>query len=173
MSPRQRNPSRRHDLWLVAVVLLLRCLPANAYVLPPVLIPPSPMAGESLTIRITHGVCDVFFGSEAPLPVQQSGANLRIVVDSIHEQNTLWCNFGDGVAAYTIAPLPIGNYTLQIDRRYSTVFGSVIETMAVLPLAVRGDHQPVATPALQSSALLLLGLMLVTVALRNQRIGAG
>lgn len=142
--------------------------PASAFVSPPVLVPSSPMAGEVLAIDVTADTCDAFLGSTTPIPVTQNGSDLRVVLPSLHDTNILFCNYGHGTGRYVISSFQAGTYTLQIDRSYSTVFGTVTEPLATVPLVVRGVAQETPIPATSPLALLVLAAGLVLIATRRK-----
>jgi len=130
---------------------------------PPVLVPLSPLAGDILSIDVTAGNCDAFLGSTTPIPVTQNGTNLRVVLPSLHETNSLFCNYGSGTGRYVISAFQAGTYMLQIERSYSTVFGTVVDPLATTQLVVRGVAQEMRIPTLSSFFKLLLILASVVV----------
>lgn len=158
----------RYFRGLVAALAMLSACPASAVVSPPVLVPSSPLAGEVLSIDVTAGTCDAFLGSTTPIPVTQNGTNLRVVLPSLHETNSLFCNYGSGTGRYVISAFQAGTYTLQIDRSYSTVFGTVVEPLATTQLVVRGVAQETPMPATSPLALLILAAGLALIAARKK-----
>lgn len=160
----------RYFLETVAALVLLSACPASAYVSPPVLVPSSPLAGEVLAIDVTAGSCDLFLGSPTPIPVTRNGADLRVVLPSRHETNTTFCNYGTGTGRYITTSFPAGNYTLQIDRSYPTLFGTVTEPFATVPLIVRGVAQESPIPATGPLALLILAAGLALIAARRRHL---
>ena len=110
---------------LVIAAALSAAYPVAAHVSPPVLVPSSPLEGQVLAIDVTSGGCDVFLGSDIPVPVTQNGTTVRVVLQSHNETNITFCNFGTGTGRYLTTSFPAGEYTLQIDRSYPTLFGTV------------------------------------------------
>ncbi|TDR37339.1 subtilase family protein [Tahibacter aquaticus] len=145
---------------VIVLVLLVVAFPSSAYVLPPTLIPPAPRAEDVVGFEIPYGECDLFYGSETPIPVTQSGMTIKAVVPSIHQTNIAFCLFGNGVARYQTRAFPPGAYTFQIDRTYTGFLGNqIVETIAAIPFTVTGSPpQEVPIPALGAPALALLTL---------------
>lgn len=149
---------------LISLVLFMLVFPAGAYVLPPVLTPVAPRESDIVGFNIPYGECDGFYGSTTPIPVTQTGSLLRVVVPSLHEDNILWCLFGNGVASYAIAAFPAGSYTLQIDRTYSTIFGPVVETIGTISFTVAGapaEATIIPTMGWPALAVLVMALLLM------------
>lgn len=149
---------------------LLSATRSSAFVLSPTLTPTSPLAGEVLSIDVTAGICDVFLGSTTPIPVTRSGTDLRVVLPSHHESNITFCNLGIGTGRYITTSFPAGTYTLQIDRSYSTIFGTVTRPLATVPLVVRGVPQATPVPTTNPLALLVLAVWLTVIAARQARV---
>jgi hypothetical protein len=160
-----------HFRLLVIAVALLAAHPVAAHVSPPVLVPSSPLEGQVLAIDVTAGGCDVFLGSDIPVPVTQNGTTVRVVLQSHNETNITFCNFGTGTGRYLTTSFPAGEYTLQIDRSYPTIIGTVLEPLATLPLVVRGVAPPIEMPATGTFALVALaaGLAATAAAMKNSR----
>lgn len=151
----------------IAALALMSVCPASAFVAPPVLVPSSPLAGEVLVIDVTAGTCDAFLGSTTPIPVTQHGASLRVVLPSWRETNITFCNYGTGTGRYVTSAFRAGTYTLQIDRTYPTLFGPVVEPLAITQLVVRGAEQERPIPVASPWVLLTLAAGLALIGTRN------
>lgn len=160
-----------HFRVLVIAAALSAAYPVAAHVLPPVLVPSSPLEGQVLAIDVTSGSCDLFLGSDIPVPVTQNGTSVRVVLQSRHETSITFCNYGTGTGRYVTTYFPAGDYTLQIDRSYPTLFGTVVEPLATVPLVVRGVARPTEMPATGAFALVVLavGLAATVAGLKSFR----
>jgi hypothetical protein len=82
------------------------------------------------------------------------------------------CYYGVGTSTYPIGTFPPGNYTLDVERRYGTVFSEwAQETLGIIPFTVSAapQQQPIETPTLSRAGLTVLLLALVGVVLRSLR----
>ena len=164
----------RHCLGsLLAVALALCAQRASAFLDPPYLTPANPVAGELVSVNIYGGECDlVDMGINWPPPVTQQGNEITILFTGIHEGDPEFCYYGVGTATYPVGTFPPGSYTLDVERRYGTPFGTwAQETLGVVPFTVSAgpQQQPVETPALTSAGVTALLLALIGAALRNLR----
>ena len=155
---------------LLTLALALCARPASAFLDPPYLTPANPMAGELVSVSIYGGECDIADdGVVWPPPVSQEGNAITIFFTGIHEVNPEWCYFGVGTATYAVGTFPPGNYTLDLERRYGTIFGEwAQDTLGILPFTVSAapQQQLIETPTLNPEGLAALLLALAGVALR-------
>ncbi|WP_313919994.1 hypothetical protein [Tahibacter sp.] len=158
-----------HFRVLVIAAALSAAYPVAAHVSPPVLVPSSPLEGQVLAIDVTSGSCDLFLGSDIPVPVTQNGTSVRVVLQSRHETSITFCNYGTGTGRYVTTSFLAGDYTLQIDRSYPTLFGTVVEPLATVPLVVRGVARPTEMPATGAYALVILGVGLASLVAAMKR----
>ncbi len=96
----------------------------------------------------------------------------RFFFTGVHEVNPEWCFYGVGTATYPVGTFPPGNYTLDAERRYGTVFGEwAQETLGILPFTVSAapQQQPIETPTLNLVGLTALLLALTGAMLRALR----
>ena len=158
---------------LLAVALALCAQRASAFLDPPYLTPANPVAGELVSVNIYGGECDlVDMGINWPPPVTQQGNEITILFTGIHEGDPEFCYYGVGTATYPVGTFPPGSYTLDVERRYGTTFGTwAQETLGIIPftVSVAPQQQPVAAPALTSAGVIALLLALIGAALRNLR----
>ena len=158
---------------LLAVALALCAQRASAFLDPPYLTPANPVAGELVSVNIYGGECDlVDMGINWPPPVTQQGNEITILFTGIHEGDPEFCYYGVGTATYPVGTFPPGSYTLDVERRYGTPFGTwAQETLGIIPftVSVAPQQQPVAAPALTSAGVIALLLALIGAALRNLR----
>jgi hypothetical protein len=164
----------RHLKRLLALVLALCTQRAWAFLDPPYLTPANPIAGELVSVNIYGGECDIADdGVVWPPPVTQQGNAITILLTGIHEGDPEFCNFGIGTDTKPVGRFPPGNYTLDVERRYGTVFSEwTQETLGIIPFTVSAapQQQPVETPMLSLAGLTALLLALVGAALRNLRV---
>lgn len=164
--------SRGYQVLLV-FALALCAQPAKAFLDPPYLTPANPIAGELVSVNIYGGECDVAdTGVIWPPPITQQGSSVVILFTGIHEENPEWCYFDVGTSTYSVGTFPPGNYTLDVERRYGTIFGEwAQETLGVIPFAVSAapQQQPVETPTLSLAGLTALLLAMISAVLRNLR----
>jgi hypothetical protein len=164
--------SRRHQV-LLALALALGVQPAWAFLDPPYLTPANPMAGELVSVNIYGGECDVADDGVAwPPPVTQQGSSITILLTGLHEGDPEFCYFGIGTNTKPVGRFPPGNYTLDVERRYGTIFGEwAQETLGIIQFTVSAapQQQPVETPTLSGAGIAVLLLALVGVMLHNLR----
>ena len=158
---------RFHRLGKVLVVALAMCAArASAFLDPPYITPVNPMAGEMISVNIYGGECDVADdGVVWPPPVTQEGNGVTILLTGIHEDDPEWCYIGIGTQSFRLGSYPPGSYTLDVERRYMTVFGTWHqETLGVISFVVSGGptSQPVEALALNVAGL--VGLLLALIA---------
>jgi hypothetical protein len=153
---------------LLACALALCAQRASAFLDPPYLTPANPVAGEAIFVNIFGGECDVADdGLVWPPPVTQQGNAVNILLAGIHEGDPEWCNIGVGTQSFPLGFYPPGSYTLDVERRYMTVFGTWHqETLGVIPFVVSGipAQQPVEASTLNVGGLAALLLALIAAA---------
>ena len=164
--------SRGYQVLLV-FALALCAQPAKAFLDPPYITPANPAAGALVLVNIYGGKCDlVDYGIVWPPPVTQQGNAITILFTGVHEVNPEWCYYGVGTSTYPVGTFPPGNYTLEMERRYGTIFGEwAQETLGIIPFTVSAmpQQQPIETPTLSRPGLTVLLLTLVGAVLLNLR----
>jgi hypothetical protein len=145
-----------HRLRSLLVLAIALCAQrAWAFLDPPYITPANPMAGELISVNIYGGECDLLdYGIVWPPPVTQQGNSITILFTGVHEENPEGCYYGVGTATVPVGTYPPGSYTLDVERRYGTVFGEwAQETLGIIPFTVSGAQQPIEAPTLTSSDL--------------------
>jgi hypothetical protein len=150
------------------LVLAFSAQRAWAFLDPPYITPANPTAGDSISVSIYGGECDVADdGVVWPPPVTQEGNAIEILLSGIHEGDPEWCYFGIGTVSYSIGSYSSGTYTLDVERRYMTVFGTwTQETLGVIPFTVAGapPKAPIEAPASSNTSLAALLAALIGIA---------
>lgn len=140
---------------------------AHAFVDPPVLVPTNPVAGQTVSINVTAGDCDVMGG--APPVVSIQGSNIHVLLQSGHSIDPEFCTFPTFTASYVIGSFGPGSYVMQVDRTYLGDNGTVTETIGTLAFTVTALA---GTPTLGGwgRALLLCAFLTTAlIALRRRR----
>jgi hypothetical protein len=138
-------------------ILMFPTRAAYAFVDPPVLVPPNPVSGQTVSISIFEGVCDALIAFPAPT-ITQNGNNIHMVVQSANSPDPEFCIYPTGTAYIVVGAFAAGNYSLQVDRVYPGLDGSVTETLGILPFAVSGVAS---IPTLGPIGLVALVLLLL------------
>jgi len=116
---------RIHRLRSLLVLALALCAQrAWAFLDPPYITPEIPISGQPISINIYGGFCDAIVGLEGYPQITQQGNNIRIIFFSVHYEDPEFCNLGVGTATTLIGSYPVGDYTLQVERRYIGFGGS-------------------------------------------------
>jgi hypothetical protein len=165
---------RMHRLSGPLVLVLALCAqPASAFLDPPYLTPANPIAGELVSVNIYGGECDVAdTGVIWPAPVTQQGNAITILLTGIHEGDPEFCYFSVGTETKPVGRFPPGNYTLDVERRYGTVFSEwAQETLGIIPFTVSAvpQQQPIEAPTLSRAGLTVLLAALIGAVLLNLR----
>ncbi len=139
----------------------------HAYVNTPILVPATPEAGESVSIRIVVGDCDQLIEFPGYPTLVQNGNNIHLTVFSYNNENQSpgSCGHPEVSASYVIGSYPHGNYTVTVDRVYPTfALGNITETLVVLPMVVGGGNPPaVPLPILGFGSMLALIAILAVI----------
>lgn len=152
------------SLIALSIVLSFASPPARAFIGPPSLVPPNPIAGQLVSVAVMSGVCDIFI--EGPTPITRSGNDIRIVLPTVYAFDPEFCFYPVGTAVYPVAALDAGAYTLQVDRTYLDANGYIIEPIGTLAFTVL--PQP-SVPMLDVASMMLLGIALLIAALCSRR----
>lgn len=151
--------------WLLSVILYfaLAAPPAQAFVDPPILVPPNPIEGQEISVSIHYGGCDAFAVDEPPT-VSQNGTAIVIVLEAAVLTSPL-CVLPPLTFSWPVGVFPPGNYSLQVDRHYVTLDGdSITETIGNIDFTVARAYAPVPVPATQIGSLLYLVVGIGTLA---------
>jgi hypothetical protein len=142
--------------------------PAWAFLDPPYITPTNPKAGDAISVNIYGGQCDlVHDGITWPPPVTQQESEITILFTGIHEGDPEWCYYNIGTSTYPLGKFPPGTYTLDVERRYMTVFGEWMqETLGIIPFTVAGapSKPPAEAPASSRTSLVALLVALTGMA---------
>ena len=142
---------------------------AHAFVDPPVLVPPNPVAGQTVSINIRAGVCDLF--TTDPPTITRSSNSIHMVLQSASSPDPTFCNYPTGTYAFVVGVFDAGSYSLQVDRVYIGNDGPVTATLGILSFTVTA---PASAPALDLFGIITLALtLLVAAALALRRGGLG
>ncbi|MEO8670621.1 MAG: hypothetical protein ABI411_04845 [Tahibacter sp.] len=151
---------------LIAIVagwLLVLCTAAaSAYINLPVLSPEDPQAGQQVAILIRAGFCDGFPGAVDSAVVTQAGNNIRVLLESNHEEDSFCVLPPVSDYRFTIGAFYSGTYSVQVNRWYTPQVGPVItETLAVLTMEVSGGLGAASVPTISIAmgSILLLSLI--------------
>jgi hypothetical protein len=160
---------RRAFLGLAVLAFAFCAPPVWAFLDPPYVTPANPTAGDSISVSIHYGGgCDlVDYGINWPPPVTQQGNAITILFTGIHEGDPEWCYYGEGTVTYPVGEFSAGSYTLDVERRYATVFGTwTQETLGIIPFTVAGAPPavPVEAPASGNASLAALLVALTGMA---------
>ena len=143
---------------------------AQAFIDPPYITPTAPVAGETVSVDIGYGVCDLIGTVQS---ITQDGHAIRVLLSAVRYTDPFMCNFPpDDLGVYPVGAYPPGSYTLQVDIIYVGSTGQyVTETLAILPFTVAAaPASTVSAPINDHGALALLMLALLGLAGRQLRI---
>jgi len=161
-----------HIKGLPVVALALCAQRAFAFIDPPYITPVNPTAGETISVNVYRGECDVLNIGIVPPVVEHHGSEITALFTGIHETDPVWCIYSIGIETVPIGSYPPGSYALDVERRYGNPFGEWSqETLGVIPFTVSAgpQQQPVETPALTSAGVTALLLALIGAVLSNLR----
>jgi hypothetical protein len=153
--------------YLLLFALALYAEHASAFIGPPYVTPAHPMAGDTISVNVYRGECDVLSIGIVPPAVEEHDGHITALFTGIHEDDPEWCIYSTGTETVAIGSFPLGSYTLDVERRYMTVFGTWHqETLGIIPFVVSGDpaRQPVEALTLNVAGLAGLLLTLIAVA---------
>lgn len=158
---------------LSSLLILLCARPALAFLDPPYLAPPHPTAGQTISVNVYGGQCDLLHDGVFPPIVTREDAAITIVFSGIHEGDPEWCYFGIGTVTYAIGAFEPGEYSLDVKRHYFNFAGVLIEeSLGIIPFRVTGgspSRPAVAAPTSSAAALSVLLLALAVLARRRLR----
>lgn len=157
---------------LFALTLASGPSPAWAFIDPPYITPVQPGAGDAISVNVYRGDCDVLDIGIVPPAIEEHNGHITALFTGIHEDDPEWCIYSTGTETVLIGTFPPGSYTLEVDRRYMSTFGTWIqETLGIIPFTVLAapSQQPIAAPTLSSAGLGVLGLTLLVAVFRDLR----
>jgi hypothetical protein len=156
---------------ILALLLTLFAEPAWAFLDPPYITPANPATGDTISVNVYGGQCDLLNIGIVPPAITQLGNAITIVFTGTHEGDPEFCFYGIGTTTYPVGNYPAGSYTLQVDRRYVSFSATwVEETLGVVPFSVTGGAPlpvPASVPTLDITALSILLLALAGIAARS------
>jgi hypothetical protein len=152
---------------LAVLVLAFSTHCAWAFLDPPYITPVNPTAGDSIFVNIYGGECDLIDMGIVLPPIAQKGSDISILFTGVHEGDPEWCYYHVGTAKFPLGTFPPGNYAIDVERRYMTIFGTwTQETLGIIPFTVAGTppKAPVEAPALSNASLAALLAALTSTA---------
>lgn len=153
-------------LRMCAAVFCLSSTSAQAYIDPPVLTTPNPVAGEMISISIRAGGCDYIMNHHLP-QVTVVGSTIRVLLRNA-ANSPPFCLFEPIIFPINVGRFPAGQYLLQVDSFWYGGTGLVVEPIGTLPLVVQGAA-PIPAPALSGGAKFMLALLLVSIGMFGMR----
>lgn len=160
----------RKSQWVLAGLLTIASPFASAYMEATGIVPATPVAGEVVSVHIRDGVCDAIVQTEGYPVITQVGQTIRILFDSIHSDDFVFCNIPEGEGDFPIGQYEPGNYTLQVDRHYRGFLGDVIETVGTLNFTVAAPTaSAVGVPTMSAAGLASLGVIIALIGLWRRR----
>lgn len=157
--------------WGLASLLAIGSPYACAYMEATGIVPNNPVAGQVVSVHMRDGVCDAIIESDGYPIVTQSGENIRILFDTTHETDPVFCNIPEAEGDWELGDFAAGFYTVQVDRRYRNIFGYVIESVGILDFTVDATGASnVAIPTLNGVGLGSLGALVAALAGWRRRI---
>jgi hypothetical protein len=155
---------------LLALLLALFAPSAWAFLDPPYIVPANPGVGDTISVNVHGGECDLLNIGVVPPVISQQGNAITIVFTGTLVGDPAFCIYGIGTTTYPLNSFSAGSYTLQVDRRYLSFSAVWIqETLGVIPFTVTGGvppPAPVSAPTLSIPGLSLLLLALAGIATR-------
>jgi len=149
----------------VLFALLAIAPSAHAFITLDAIVPTSPMAGETVSARVSAGDCDAIIEAPGYPQITQTGNIVRMLLETAHTDDLILCNSTPGTVNLPFGEFPAGSYSLQLDRHYVDFFGAdVFETVGMLPFVVQGAGAATSLPTLGSWSLLVLGIGVLTLA---------
>jgi hypothetical protein len=158
---------RRIAMPLAPAFVSLFAQSAQAFFDPPWIIPQNPVAGETISVNIRGGICDIFLEENSFPRITQEGNAIRIIIYGAHyEPRDELCVFPVWTGTRTIGIFSDGNYTLAVDLAYEhPVFGPSILNIGVVPFTVTVPPEPVSVPTGSPFGMTLLLSALLAAAL--------
>lgn len=154
-----------HFRYLLLCALALCAERALAFIDSPYVTPAHPMAGDTISVNVYRGECDVLSIGIVPPAVEEHDGHITALFTGIHESDPEWCIYSTGTETVAIGTFPPGSYTLDVERRYMTVFGTWHqETLGIIPFVVFGGPTSQPVEALTLNVAGLAGLLLVLIA---------
>lgn len=150
---------------------------AHAYIALDAIVPLSPMAGETVSARLSDGICDAIIEAEGYPQITQTGSAVRMLLATIHSDDPDFCTSLPGTVDIPFGEFLAGTYTLQVDRHYVDFIGNeVVEAVGAESFVVGGPLQATPLPTLGIGSLVLMGLGMLALAgfvpARRRRSGA-
>ena len=153
------------------LALVLACFAplAHAYFDPPWITPEDPRAGETISISIHGGICDVILEATGYPQTLLEGNEIRFIVAGAHVEDLNWCIYGEGTYTRPVGSYPPGTYRLTAEMRYTDFFGMpAVLNIGSVSFTVRG-LPPTPVSATGSIALTVLLALLAGIAIYATR----
>jgi hypothetical protein len=150
----------RRIILLSAIALMFAVPTARAFFDPPWITPAIPRVGESVSVNISGGICDVFVEWPGYPQVTRNGNAVRIVNYGNHETFDDFCIYGLWMVTEPIGVFEAGDYTLTMDFAYDDpLYGPTIITLGVVPFSVVGATPAAPVPTLDRPIVIVLSLL--------------
>lgn len=154
----------------IAVILSLAILLASnhafAFVDQIAVSPPTPHAGQPITISFRSGDCD---GVDTPVvwELVGTGEARDQIVNGLSDLEPLYCTLGTGTTSIVIGSLPLGQYTIVINfRDIFDGLGGIPNPVGSLQFTV-GQARPI--PTIQPLGVAALAALLIGVVALGRR----
>jgi hypothetical protein len=155
---------------VIVWMLALTASSAHAFFDPPWITPAAPRAGDSVSLNVSGGICDVFVEWPGYPQITRTGNSIRIVEYGNHETFEDFCNYGYWTVTEPIGAFASGDYTITVDFVYDDYpFGLATVTLGVIPFSVVGAASTAEAPASTASGRIALLVLIGCVALRSLR----
>jgi len=167
------SPYRKVIGLLVAVLLFAAAPTVRAAITLEGITPARPLAGQTVTARLSDGECDSLLYASGYPRITRNGNNIRMVVESYHANSLPFCLFTPSTIGISVGSFSAGSYSLQVDRHYIAFLGnSVIETVGTAPFTVAAAAaEPIPTVGTVGLLAMISSIVLgACLALRRRKI---
>ena len=154
-------PMLRDALLVMLLLLASSAQTAHAFIDPPWITPAEPRAGETVSVNIRMGVCDVTAERPGYPQITQEGNAIRILEYGHHWDDAELCIWGIGTSIDPIGAFPRGDYTLTVDFiYYNYPDGYATINLGVIPFTVTGAPPAMPVPTSHPLGLFALSFLL-------------
>jgi len=118
---------------------------ARAFIDPPWITPAEPRAGETVSVNIRMGICDVIVSRPGYPQITREGNSIHLLEYGHHWDGGELCIYDIGTLTEPIGAFPPGHYTLTVDfihDNYPDGYATI--TLGVIPYSVT-DASPAAS----------------------------
>jgi len=143
---------------------------ARAFIDPPWITPAEPRAGETVSVNIRMGICDVIVSRPGYPQITREGNSIHLLEYGHHWDGGELCIYDIGTLTEPIGAFPPGHYTVTVDFVYDNYpDGYATITLGVIPFAVAGAAAAVPVPTFTPAGLLVLTLVMICLAIETLR----